>query len=149
MRKPFLEAQEFGALLYAGVMDQLSLAGKERLKRLEAMAEKAAATVSPKRSPASVRSRREFHEHLKSVMGVFREQVHSDATERCREAFLRDFQKAAGNDRVNYIATIQGLPAKVSSNGVRWLGSLVDDHCARAATALPSMNLFKNQQRIT
>ncbi|MCX5833123.1 MAG: UDP-N-acetylglucosamine pyrophosphorylase [Deltaproteobacteria bacterium] len=149
VRKPFLEAQEFGALLYAGVMDQLSLARKERLKRLEAMAEKAVATVSPERPPESVRSRREFHEHLKSIGGALHERVQSDATKKSREAFLKDFQKAAGNDRVNYIATIQGLPAKVSSKGVRWLSSLVDDLCARATTALPSMNLFKNQQRIT
>ncbi len=149
VRKPFLEAKEFGALLYAGVMDQLSLASKERLKRLEAMAEKAVASVSPERPPESVRSRREFHEHLKSIEGTFHERVQSDATKKSREAFLKDFQKAAGNDRVNYIATIQSLPAKVSSKGVRWLSNLVDDLCARAKTALPSMNLFKNQQRIT
>jgi bifunctional UDP-N-acetylglucosamine pyrophosphorylase/glucosamine-1-phosphate N-acetyltransferase len=146
VRKPFLEAQEFGALLYDGVMTQLSLARKERIKRLEAMAEKSVAAVPPGRPTASVSSRKEFHEHLKSITS--HERVYSDATERCREAFLKDFQKAAGNDRANYIATIQGLPAKVSSKGVRWLSSLVTDLCARAATALPSMNLFKNQQRI-
>ena len=147
VRKPFLEAQEFGSLLYDGVLDQLALARKERIKRLEAMAEKAAAAVSPKRPTAAVRSRKEFHEQIKSITS--HQQVHSDATERHREAFLKDFQKAAGNDRADYIATIQGLPAKVSSKGVRWLSNLVDDLCARAAKALPSMNLFKNQQRIT
>ncbi|HOD35988.1 MAG TPA: UDP-N-acetylglucosamine pyrophosphorylase [Syntrophales bacterium] len=148
VRKPFLEAQEFGTLLFAGVMDQLAAAGKERLKRLEAMAEKAVGPGPPKGTQASVRSRREFHAQLKSIGEAFHGRTYSDATERNREAFLKDFRDAAGNDRANYIATIQGLPAKVSSKGIRWLAGLVNDICAGAAKALPSMQLFKNQKRI-
>jgi len=41
IRKPFFEAQEFGTLMYNGAMEQLSLAAKERLKRLKTMAQKA------------------------------------------------------------------------------------------------------------
>jgi len=143
VRKPFLEAQEFGSLLYAGAMEQLSVARKERSKRLEAMAGKAAAAVSPERPPESIRSRREFQEHLKPILGAITERVESDETKKSRESFLRDFQKAAGDDKRNYIAAIQGLPAEVSSKGVRWLSRMVDDLCARAATAVPSLNLFK------
>ena len=146
VRKPFLEAQEFGSLLFAGVMDQLALAGKERRKRLEAMAEKAAAAVSKELPPESVQARCEFQEHLKSTGGAFAEEVKSGETEKCRESFLRDFQKATGGDRRNYIAAVQGLPSDVSSQGVRWLSLLVDEYCARAATAVPSLNLFKNQR---
>ena len=148
VRKPFLEAQEFGSLLYAGVLDQLSAARKERNKRLEAMAEKAAAAVSPERPPESMRSRREFHEHLKPIVGMFTEGGESDKTKKSRESFLKDFRKATGDDKRNYIAAIQGLPAEVSSKGVRWLSSLVDDLCARAATTVPSLSLFKNQDQI-
>ncbi|HBJ75812.1 MAG TPA: UDP-N-acetylglucosamine pyrophosphorylase, partial [Syntrophaceae bacterium] len=43
IRKPFLEAQPFGLLLYAGVLEQLAAGKKERLKRLKAMAQKAVA----------------------------------------------------------------------------------------------------------
>ncbi len=145
VRKPFLEAQEFGSLLFAGVMDQLDLARKERTKRLEAMAEKAAADLSAGQPTASARSRREFREHIQSVTGAFRERAQNDATERFREAFLEDFRKATGDGKRNYIAAIQGLPAEVSSKGVRWLGSLVEDFCARAARAVPSLDLFENQ----
>lgn len=45
VRKPFLETGEYGSFLYAGVMEQLSSARKERLKRLKAMAQKAAAAA--------------------------------------------------------------------------------------------------------
>ena len=71
--------------------------------------------------------------------------MESDDAGKSRETFLKDFQKAAGNDKQNYIAAIQSLPAEVSSKGVKWLGSLVDDLCARASTAVPSLNLFKMQ----
>jgi hypothetical protein len=94
--------------------------------------------------PESARSRREFQEQLGSVAGALKEQMQSDGTERSRDEFLKAFQKAAGNDRANYIAAIQSLPAEVSTRGVRWLGGLVDDLCARAAKLLPSLHLFRN-----
>jgi len=50
VRKIFFATQEFGAFLYEGAMDVLSLARKERLKRLRIMAQKAAAP-SPKINP--------------------------------------------------------------------------------------------------
>ena len=71
VRKPFLEAQEFGSLLYAGVMDQLSLARKERVKRLQAMAEKAVSAGSSEQTPASIGSRREFHKNFKLIESFF------------------------------------------------------------------------------
>ena len=144
VRKPFLEAQEFGALLYAGVMEQLAAARTERLERLEAMAEKAASAVTSGRPAKAARARREFHARFEAVEAALREPVPGDETERSREAFLEAFQRAAGRDRSNYIAAIQGLPAEVSSIGVRWLGRLVDDLCAGAAAAVPSLGLFND-----
>lgn len=145
VRKPFLEAQEFGSLLFDGVMEQLSVARKERIKRLEAMAEKAVAAATTKRSSESI-PRRELHERLQWIGGAFTEQVESDETKKSRESFLRAFRKATGDDKGNYIATIQNLPAEVSSKGVRWLSSLVDGLCITAAGAVPSLGLFKNQR---
>jgi len=125
-------------------MDQLSLARQERLTRLEAMVEKAAAAVA-NQTPESARSRREFLARFKEVETAFREPAPGDETQRSREAFLDAFQRAAGRDRSNYIAAIQALPAEVSSQGVRWLGSLVDDLCAAAAEAVPSLELFNDR----
>ena len=145
VRKPFLEAQEYGVLLFHGVMDQLSLARRERIKRLEAMAAKAAGSTASSQSPEATRTRRDFQERLGPVVGVLHEAARGDGgLERSRDEFLEAFQKAAGDDRSNYIAAIRGLPAEVSAKGVRWLGDLVDDLCRKAAAMLPSLNLFKN-----
>jgi UDP-N-acetylglucosamine/UDP-N-acetylgalactosamine diphosphorylase len=140
VRKAFFEASEFGPLLYAGVMEQLALARKERLKRLGAMAQKAAAPVSTERKPASIRTA--FYEQLTSIESVFSGNDLNDETKRSRDVFLEEFQKAAGNDRIRYIETIQHLPPEVAAKGVAWLKSLVDDCCERVATAAPSLNLF-------
>jgi bifunctional UDP-N-acetylglucosamine pyrophosphorylase/glucosamine-1-phosphate N-acetyltransferase len=141
VRKAFFDAAEFGPLLYAGVMDQLVLARKERLKRLRAMAQKAVAPVSTKRKPGSARTA--FYEQMESIEGVFSGNVQNDATQRSRDAFLGDFQKATANDRADYIGVIRHLPPEVSSKGVEWLKNLVDDLCERTVTVAPSLNLFK------
>lgn len=143
VRRSFFETREFGPLLYAGVMGQLALARKERLKRLRAMAQKAIAPVSHEGKRKPVRSRQSFYEQMESIEGVFSGNVQNDATQRSRDAFLRDFQKATANDRAHYIETIRHLPPEVSSKGVEWLKSLVDDLCERTATAVPLLNLFK------
>jgi bifunctional UDP-N-acetylglucosamine pyrophosphorylase/glucosamine-1-phosphate N-acetyltransferase len=143
VRKSFFETREFGSLLYAGVMGQLVLARKERLKRLRAMAQKAIAPVSHEGKLKPVRSRQSFYEQMESIEGLFSGNVQNDATQRSRDAFLGDFQKATANDRADYIEAIRHLPPEVSSKGVGWLESLVENLCERTATAVPLLNLFK------
>ena len=41
VRRPFFDSQEFGRLIFAGLIDKLALAKKERIKRLQILAEKA------------------------------------------------------------------------------------------------------------
>jgi UDP-N-acetylglucosamine/UDP-N-acetylgalactosamine diphosphorylase len=41
VRRPFVEAREFGDLVFSGLMDTLALARQERLKRLGMLADKA------------------------------------------------------------------------------------------------------------
>ena len=41
VRRPFFDSQEFGRLIFAGLLDKLTLAKKERIKRLQILAEKA------------------------------------------------------------------------------------------------------------
>ena len=143
VRKPFLEAQKFGLLIYAGVMGQLLLAKKERLKRLRAMAEKAIAPTSQGRKQASAKGRHAFYEHLEALEGLFSGLLQDDITEKSREVFLRDFQKAAGTSRANYIETIRNIPVDVASSGTRWLSSIVDRLCEQCSKTMPSLDLFK------
>jgi bifunctional UDP-N-acetylglucosamine pyrophosphorylase/glucosamine-1-phosphate N-acetyltransferase len=143
VRRSFFETREFGPLLYAGVMGQLGLAKKERLKRLRAMAQKSVAPVSQEGKRKPVRSRQSFYEQMESIEGVFSGNVQNGATQRSRDVFLEDFQKATANDRADYIEAIRHLPPEVSSKGVEWLKSLVDALCEKTATAVPLLNLFK------
>ncbi len=141
VRKDFFAAIEFGPLLYSGVLDQLARARKERFKRLGAMAQKGAlaATTEPK----SAAFKAAFYAHLTSIEGQFNEGNPKDETKRIRDAFLEDFQKAAGRNRTNYIETIRQLPPDVAAKGVLWLKSIVDDCCEGVAAVAPSLNLFQ------
>ena len=145
IRKPFLEAQQFGLLIYAGVLEQLAAAKKERLKRFKTMAGKAIVSSAEERCGISPRSRQELHEQIGYIEELFTGKMSESpvATDKSRETFLEAFNKAVGNDRVNYIGTIQGLPAAISSKGVIWLEGIVDDLSEKVKKALPSLGLFK------
>ncbi|GAB6270194.1 MAG: hypothetical protein STSR0003_00330 [Smithella sp.] len=139
IRKPFLEAQPFGLLLYAGVLEQLAAGKKERLKRLKAMAQKAVAAAK------DVPARRELHDQIKMIENLFTGKMPDvlSQTDPSREKFLNDFEKITGGGRTNYIETIQSMPAAVSSEGVAWLSGIVDALAQQVAQVLPSMALIK------
>lgn len=141
VRKPFLETQQFGILLYSGVIDQLFLARKERLKRLKTMAEKA--TVSSRK--VSKKQSAELRDQMEYLEGIFGGKPSDKAgtAEMSREVFFKEFERATGNDKTNYIETIQSLPTSISSKGVTWLNGIVDALCEKVIKALPSLNIFK------
>ncbi|MDD4861363.1 MAG: UDP-N-acetylglucosamine pyrophosphorylase [Smithellaceae bacterium] len=139
IRKPFLEAQPFGLLLYAGVLEQLAAGKKERLKRLKAMAQKAVAAAK------DVPARQALHDQIKMIENLFTGKMPDvlSRTDSSREKFLNDFEKITGGGRTNYIETIQSMPAAVSSEGVAWLSGIVDALAQQVAQVLPSMALIK------
>lgn len=147
VRKPFLEAHPFGPLLFAGIMEQLSAAKKERLKRLKAMTEKATASSPKKRQAITACKRQELYEQISFIEGLFTDKMPEvlAPTVSSREAFLDDFEKTVGSNRANYIETIQSLPAAISSKGVTWLGSIVDAMTAKVAQSVPALALFKKR----
>ena len=140
IRKPFLEAQPFGLLLYAGAMEQITAAKKERLKRLKAMAKKAVAN-----SAKDDRKRQELHEQFGCIESLFTGIMPEVLvpTDQSRETFLSDIEKVAGSNRSNYMETIQSLPAAISSKGVTWLNGIVNTISEKVAQSLPAMGLFK------
>lgn len=147
VRKPFLEEQPLGNELFAGAMEQLSSAKKERLKRLKSMTDKAHAQTRKEasRDCNCVNGRRELHEQIEHLEGLFSGKVPNalEAVEKSRDAFLNDFEKCMGKDRGNYIKTIQGLPPEVSQKGTTWLNGILYALCDRVVQTLPSMALFR------
>jgi len=135
IRQTFLETMEFGSLIYAGLMEQLSSAKKERMKRLKAMAVKAASSSAEKGSKG-----KELLSQIGWLEELFTGKIPEimTATEKAREEFLNDFGKNAKDKSANYISTIQSLPAEVSGKGVTWLNGIMMAIAQKAAQALPS-----------
>jgi len=145
VRKPFMSSQPFGNRLFAGVMEQLSAAKKERLKRLKALAERVQRSTAHKNDKKNAKKRLEFYEQMDYLEALFSGKVRDglETTNKLKESFLHDLEKAVGKDKNDYIATIQNLPPKVSSKGSTWLDGIVYVLGEKIAQALPSFSLFK------
>jgi bifunctional UDP-N-acetylglucosamine pyrophosphorylase/glucosamine-1-phosphate N-acetyltransferase len=127
VRKPFFEEQEFGPLVFEGALDILARARAERAKRLVAMAAK----VTDDSEPRAL-----FRRRARELVTVFDSpQVRSGSD------FLTAF-RASVTRPTDYVTAVQTLPGEVAEAGVHWLQSIIDDLCARAASIVPSMNLF-------
>ncbi len=145
VRKPFLDGRELGPLVYAGLLDKVSLARKERLKRLEAMAKRAKTSV-PSQSEEAVRLRNEIGNNIHKVQGIFEgDAAPSSQTRMLRAEFLAGLDKAVQGGPGSYVETIQGLPADVSSQGTKWLESVVAGYCKAVSTDMPGLKLFQKQ----
>ncbi|NTW77796.1 MAG: UDP-N-acetylglucosamine pyrophosphorylase [Syntrophaceae bacterium] len=143
VRKQFFEAREFGLLIYNGVMENLALALKERLKRLKTMAEKAVSGLPEPVQSEPVDEKQTLYEHLDDIEGVFFEKIQDDVVHQNQELFLRCFAQSKGNGAMSYIEAIRQLPPDISAKGVKWLQTIVDYYCQRISTMLSSASLFK------
>lgn len=143
IRRPFFDSQEFGPLIYAGALDQLTLAKKERIKRLQVLAEKAAKGTGTQAAEEKA-ARIEFHEKFTEIEGLFAGGPRDGLVEKYRDDFLLAFDKARSAGGGSYISVIQSLTAPVSQKGTLWLQRIVDAFCEKAKATMPSFNLFEN-----
>ena len=143
VRRSFLESQEFGQLIFSGLLDKLALAKKERIKRLQVLAEKAKISRENEAEwKPDVAGRNEFHEGFSEIEGLFAGGIQDSVVVKYRDDFLSASDKARSERGAGYIAVIQGLPAHVSEKGVLWLQRIVDTFCERAKAIMPSLNIF-------
>jgi UDP-N-acetylglucosamine/UDP-N-acetylgalactosamine diphosphorylase len=143
VRRPFLEAQEFGSLIYAGLLDKLALAKKERMKRLQMLAEKAGVPpAGGSKTQKGSEGRKEFHEKFVEIEKLFASGIASDMIGKSRDDFLSSFDKTSRGSKENYIAAIKDLPADVSEKGVEWLQQIVDAFCRKTQIIMPSLAMF-------
>jgi UDP-N-acetylglucosamine/UDP-N-acetylgalactosamine diphosphorylase len=139
VRRPFFESQEFGQHIFAGLLDKLAIAKKERIKRLQALAEKAKISTNNEEKGAG---RNEFYERFSEIEGLFAGGLQNSDVEKYRHDFLSLSDKVRSERGASYIATIQGFPVHVSEKGVLWLQKIVDTYCEKAKTIMPSLNIF-------
>jgi UDP-N-acetylglucosamine/UDP-N-acetylgalactosamine diphosphorylase len=143
VRQPFFKKQEFGDLIYAGAIDKLLLAKKERIKRLQDMADKA--KVSVEKYPdkkQSITGKKEFYAAADRIREVFTGTSAGSLSKELRDSFLAAINTRKQDNDKNYIEFIKSLPVDVSSVGVKWLEAIIDSHCSEASSFMPSLNLF-------
>jgi bifunctional UDP-N-acetylglucosamine pyrophosphorylase/glucosamine-1-phosphate N-acetyltransferase len=144
VRRSFFNGQNFGELIYAGVLDKLTLAKRERIKRLKAMAGKI--PENKKRNDRNGQvppGKSEFRDKIQKVCEVFTEEIAAKEGVEPRDRFLDAFESYKANNDGSYIETIQGLPDSVSQEGTRWLDTIVEGLCNKAGKLLPSLLTFK------
>jgi bifunctional UDP-N-acetylglucosamine pyrophosphorylase/glucosamine-1-phosphate N-acetyltransferase len=143
VRRPFFDSQEFGQLIFSGLLDKLALAKKERMKRLQVLAEKAkVSSENEAEEKREVARRNEFYDKFTEIEEVFAEGIQDSVVKKYRDDFLSASDKARSESGANYIAVIQGFPAHVSEKGVVWLQRIVDTFCDKTKGIMPSLNIF-------
>ncbi|HQN79910.1 MAG TPA: UDP-N-acetylglucosamine pyrophosphorylase [Kiritimatiellia bacterium] len=123
VRRSLLEATPHGAACLAGALQQLAAVRNERMKRLDDVMDRIA--VEDRMEMAE--TLRAEHEALCAGWPAARERLAAAGDVACAEkkAFLAAWAAAPEG---NYLARVQGLPAKVRAAGTAWLQKIV--HCA-------------------
>jgi len=143
VRHSFLDSQEFGPLIFSGLLDKLALAKKERIKRMQMLSEKAKVSFeSGAECKPEALGRNEFHEKFAELERIFTEGIKDGPVEKYRDDFLSASDRARSESRASYVSVIQALPADVSKKGVVWLQRIVDVYCEKAKALVPSFNIF-------
>lgn len=143
VRRPFLDSREFGGLIFLGLLDKLALAKKERMKRLQVLAEKARVSYENEANAKSgPMGGNELHERFAEIEGLFAAVLEDGAIEKCRDDFLSASDMAGRANGANYTDVILGLDARTSGKGVAWLQGIVDFYCEKAKAMIPSLNMF-------
>jgi UDP-N-acetylglucosamine/UDP-N-acetylgalactosamine diphosphorylase len=146
VRQTFLAAQEFGDLLYEGVLDKLTLAKQERVKRLKALVENIPASHKNCQCRAKTESRKcELHDNIGQVCELFGENTSDISGNQQRDDFLAAFQNHTKDNGEDYITVIQEMPLAVSEQCVQWLTGIVEGLCNQAAEILPLLNILETR----
>jgi bifunctional UDP-N-acetylglucosamine pyrophosphorylase/glucosamine-1-phosphate N-acetyltransferase len=148
VRKMFFKNQEFGVLIFEGVLEKLRMAKEERMKRLKDMAAKM--PVSPgkdaTRAKATAAQRELYEKGNRLEEFVVNDKFKTAGVEK-RDRFLTEFMKHKEEKGGSYIEVVQSLPRDVSGGGTQWLDSIVKIICGEAAKALPTLNMFKKYHK--
>ena len=142
VRRPFFDSQEFGPLVFAGLLDKVSLAKEERMKRLRVLAGKAKKSSedeAPEKPEAA--GRIEFCDKFGEIEEMFASEIKDSLAARYRDDFLSALE-AQGTGGAGYVSVIQSLPRPVCDKGVMWLQRVVDNFCEKAKAVAPSLKIF-------
>ena len=141
VRKPFFGSQEFGELIHAGLLDKISLAKKERLKRLEAMAGKMPQSPEDHDQDRAGTLKEQFRDNIGQISNLFKSDMASETAVDERNRFLDAFFAHRESHDGSYIEVIQGLPESISEQGTYWLEQIIDNLSRQVKMILPGLAL--------
>lgn len=143
IRRPFFDKQEFGSLIYEGLLNKLLLAKKERVKRLQILAEKIKPSSAGEREAGrNLAGRKEFHDRFTEIEKIFTEDLEDNAVNKVRDDFFSGLDKTVQRSETTYIEAIRNLPVQVSEQGTLWLKNIVDNFCEKIKNIVPALKLF-------
>ena len=142
VRKPFFSEQPFGGLIHAGLLDKVSMAKNERLKRLEAMAQKMPESTEAIHKGRAATARQAFHANIREVLALFRSDSTFGKAENKRDPFLDALFAHRQHQDGSYIEVIQSLPPALSKQGTLWLDQIINELCHQTKMILPALGLF-------
>jgi bifunctional UDP-N-acetylglucosamine pyrophosphorylase/glucosamine-1-phosphate N-acetyltransferase len=144
VRQSFFEAQQLGKFVYEGALEKFTLAKRERIKRLQAMADRLPASVQrDERRGVNAEGKKEFLAKIEALSRLFEREVSTDEETGFAQSFLDGFHHHRKSEKRPYLETIRSLPEPLAEKGTKWLQSIVDRLCHEAATIMPGLKLFK------
>ncbi len=143
VRRSFFDGQEFGELMFKGLLEKLTMAREERINRLKVLAVKAGTSLKESAfESGGMLGRREVSENMEQACALFNEFVSADAVAARRDSFLALLSEHRKDD-ASYLETIKRLPEAVSARGTLWLENIIFDICSRVVGLFPSLQLFR------
>ncbi len=140
VRHSFFQEQEFGELIFQGALEKLGMATKERCKRLEDMAGKAAASSN---AGSDEPGRRELAANAAKIRELLANGATSQAGSRQKDLFLTGLHKSRPKG-AGYIDTIQHLPEEAVREGTAWLEQIVGETFRLLASQAPALQLTQD-----
>lgn len=131
VRRDFFAAWELGEYVHEGALEALACGRAERIKRLKALVD---------HIDNADAGRRELHEQVDAVVGVFGTSVVDVPQGLAAEL------TAARNTGQDYLGAIKALSPGARVAGISWLQGLIDQRVDRAAALTPSLGLFTKRQ---
>jgi len=144
VRSQFMRGDSMGEMLYKGVLDKLSMALDERIRRFKALSQKMPESVEKYRkimkgqaSEDLLRQKQELFDRWQEVEAIFADSREDPGDPSLREPFLEHVDKHI-NKESGYVAVIQGLDRQWSARGTGWLRGIVDTINNRVLEIMPS-----------
>lgn len=145
VRPLFLGGSPMGEMLYAGVLEKLDMAVRERIERFKALAQKMPESAERYRKITKeplneklLRQKQELFERWQDLEAVFQSHLENSGNPSLREPFLEAITRQIRETGADYVAVIQGLDTTSSANGTQWLQGIVDAMNEEALQFVPS-----------